>query len=474
MRRILPGLLTVVCCLALTFPSLAEVAFLPMIADWDLDAVPLELTLSADVTAYASFDENRLPQLTSLMKHLGLRITRQPMVDETKNTVSVLVDGEEAITLDLQENDEASMAWFSFLPDVTYTGDNPLATLLGTSSEPFTLYGLDGSEGAWITEADHLINVLEAILAPYLTGETKVKTDIKNMGTARLRQNYTITKNEAAKLTALLAGACPEGRLKELIAGLIFSGKQTVKVFRDEEHRPLRLEWTGHLGTDEEHLRNVTLTWRMRRDDSAYRDEISLTSPALKGTDNNKLTWSCAVAPDKKTGNMVLSGNLSYTRNENKQKTVLTGEFKLTAEEEGYDTRVTGSATIQQQLPGENTATGYAFEPNLLVMGSSENPAVEGTLTVSNLSGKKTLDQAIITLTLRKVDYASRPMDRQTVDLATLNSEAIEATRQQVNTALSSALLRRLVQVPLEDLDYLFMDLPEETVQAIISVVQSD
>lgn len=474
MRRILPGLLTILCCLALAFPALAEVTFLPMIGNWELDAIPIELTLSADVTAYAPFGEDRLPQLTSLMKHLSLRITRQPLMDETQNAVSVLVDGDEALTLSLQENDQLRMARFSVLPDVTYTGDDPLATLLGTSTESFTLFGLDGSEGAWITEGDQLLNVLEAILAPYLKGESKVKTEIKDMGTARLKQDYTITKDEAADLTSLLVGACPEGRLKELISGLIFSGKQTVRVYRDEDHQPLRVEWTGHLGTDEEHLRNVTLTWRMRRDDTAYRDEISLTSPALKGTDNNKLVWSCAVAPDKKTGNMVLSGSLSYTRTENRQKTILTGEFKLTAEEEGFDTRVTGSAAIRRQLPGEDNAAGYTFEPDLLVSGSSENPAVEGTLTIASLSGKKILDRATVTLTLRRIAYTSWPMRQQTIDLTALDSGALEATRQQVNAALSSSLIRRLVLLPREDLDYLFMDLPEETVQAIISAAQSD
>lgn len=474
MRRILSGLLAILCCLTMSFPALAEVAFLPVIDHWELDTIPIELTLSADVMAYAPFGEDRLPQLTSLMKHLSMRITRQPLMDETQNTVDLLVDGETALSLTLQENGQRQMAQFSFLPDTTYIGEDPLASLLGTSSEPTTLFGLDGSEGAWIREADQLLDVLEAILAPYLTGENKVNTTIKDMGTARFKQDYVIPKDEAEALTSLLAGACPEGRLKKLIAGLVFSGKQTLRVYRDEDHQPLRLEWTGHLGTDEEHLRNVTLTWRMRRDDMAYRDEITLNAPALKGTDNNKLTWTCAVVPDKKTGNMVLSGSLSYTRTKNRQKTTLTGEFKLTAEKDGFDTRVTGTATIKQQLPGEGTTAGYTFEPDLLVWDGSESPAVDGTLTVTRLSDKKTLDQATITLSLRRIAYTSGPMRQQTVDLTQLDADALEATRQQVSAALTSSLIRRLVQLPREDLDYLFMDLPEETVQALLSVVQSD
>lgn len=473
MRRILLGLLTMLCCLTLTASALAEVSFLPAISLEELETMPLELTLSAEVTAYAPFGEDRLPQLTSLMKHLSLYITWQPLIDETQSTVAVLVDGEEALSLGLQETEQGNMAQFSVLPDTTYAGADPLALLLGTSSQPLTVFGLDGSEAAWLEEGYELLRAIEDGLAPYLTGESKIKTEIKNMGTARLKQDYTIPKTEAEGATALLAGLCPNGRLKALISGLVFSGKQTLRVYRDADGAPLRIEWSGNCGVDEDHLRDVTLTWRMRRDDTAYRDELTLTSPALRGSDNNRLTWSCAIVPNK-SGQMVLSGSLSYTRTENKQKTTLTSEYKLTSGEEGSGTRVTGSATIAQQLPGEDSTTGYTFEPNLLVTGDSNIPAIEGTVTVSSLSGKKTLDQAVITLDLRRAGYTSWQMRPETIYLSMLDDASLEATREQVTDAISSALIRRLVRLPREDLDYLFMDLPEETIQAIISIAQSD
>ncbi|MCH5285906.1 MAG: hypothetical protein J1E43_00655 [Christensenellaceae bacterium] len=473
MRRILLGLLAMVCCLTLAAPALAEVAFLPMISLRDLETMPLELTLSAEVTAYAPFGEDRLPQLTNLMKHLALHITWQPLIDETQSTVAVLVDGEEALSLGLQETAQGGMAQFSVLPNTTYAGADPLSLLLGMSPEPLSIFGIDGSESAWLEEGYELLNAIGEGLASYRTGESKIKTEIKNMGTARLKQDYTIPKSETEGLSALLAGLCPEGRLKELISGLVFSGKQTLRVYRDADDAPLRIEWTGNCGVDEDHLRDVTFTWRLRRDDTAYRDEVTLTSPALRGSDNNRLTWNCAIAPNK-SGQMVLSGNLSYTRTENKQKTILTGEYKLTSEDEGSGTRVTGSATISQQLPGADKATGYTFEPNLLFTGDSNIPAMEGTLTVSSLLGKTTLDQAIITLDMRRTGYTSWQMRQETVNLSLLDAASQEAARDQVTSAISSAFIRRLALLPREDLDYLFMDLPEETVQAIISAAQSD
>ena len=467
MRRLWLSLLAALLCLSLTAPALAEVAFLPDFPFDSLETMPLELNLSANVTTYAPFDEDRLPQLTSLLKHLALRISWQPLIDETQSSVAVLVDGDEAININLQQSEQGGMAQFSVLPDVTFAGADPLAELLGVSSEPFTILGLDGSETAWLEDGYALLIACEDVLAPYLTEESKVKTDIKNMGTARRKQNYTIPKSSAEELTALLSDACPEGKLKELISSLVFSGKQTLRVYRTEDGAPLRMEWTGNCGVDEKHLRELNLTWRLRRDNSAYRDELSLRSPALSGSDRNSLDWSCSIVPGK-SGATTLSGEFTYSWVADKQKTILSGECKLTAAPDAGGSRVTGKATLTQQLPGEEIVTGYAFEPDLLFSGDANVPAVDGLLTVSTLYGKKVTNTAELGLSLARAGYTSWQMRPETVDLAALHEADLEALRAQVTRAVSSAMIRRLVLLPQEDLAYLFLDLPEESVQAII------
>lgn len=471
MRRMLLGLLALCCYLAMTASALAEAAFLSGFPPRDWENAPLELTLSAEVTAYAPFSEDRLPQLSSLMKHLSLRVTRQPLMDETQSTYAVLVDGEEALNMAVWQSSQGGLAQFSALPDVTFSGADPLEALLGASSEPITLFGLDGSEAAWIEEANALLNVLDIALAPYQTGDSSVKTQIKNMGTARRKQDYTIPKDDVYQLSSLLVSACPEGRLRELLSSLVFSGKQTIRLYRTEEGLPLRLEWNGNCGTDDDHIRNVTFTWRMRRDDTAYRDELSLTAPAVRGSDNDKLDWSCSVIPDK-SGTVTLEGKLSYVSVINKAKTTLSGDMKLTAQPDAGGTRVRGTATISRQLPDEK-AYAYTFAPDLLLSGEGAEPAVDGTLTVTSLYNKKTRSEAIITLGLHQTGYAGWQMCQQTVNLSALDEDGVWAVRDQVTAAISSALIRRLLLVPREDLDYLFMDLPEESVQAIINAAQS-
>lgn len=473
MRRILSGLLALLSCLALTASALGEAAFIPGIAQWELNSIPLELTVTAEVTAYAPFGEERLPQLTSLMKHLALRVTRQPLMDETQSTVSILVDGEEALGLGLQQTGQRTMAQFSALPDVTFAGADPLAALLGASAEPVTILGLDGSEDSWVTDGYELLNAFETVLSPYLTSEGKVKTEIKNMGTARLKQDYTVSKADAPGLTELLTSACPEGKLKALVSQLVFSGKQTMRIYRDADGAILRMEWNGQCGLDEDHLRDVKLTWKLRRDDTAYRDEISLTSPALKGTDRNTLTWTCSLVPDK-AGLPVLTCSLDYSRTADKQKTVWSGSCKLTAESNGGDTRVTGEASLSRQLPDESNATTYTFSPDLTFSGDANMPSIDGILTVASVnSKKKVLSEAALTVSLRRAEYTAWQMRQSTVELDQLDEAALETYHQTVSRAISAALIRRLAVLPREDLDYLFKDLPEESVQAIINAAQS-
>lgn len=472
MRRILLSLLTALCCLTLAAPALAEVAFLADWPAWALEEMPLELTLSADVTAYSPFDENRLPQLTGLLKHLSLRITRQPLIDETQSTVAVLVDGEEALSLGLQESPQGRMLQFSSLPDITYAGSDPMAELLGTSAEPLTIFGMDGSESAWLEDGFALLSAFDTVLAPYLTSESSVKTDIKDMGTARIKQDYTVSQDDAPDLAALLSAACPEGPLKALLSGLVFSGKQTLRVYRLEDGTPLRVEWNGNCGTDADHLRKVQLVWKLRRDDKAYRDEVTLTSPALRGTDSDKLTWTLSIVPDK-SGKLTLTAKLSYTRVAEKQKTTLTGEAKLYSAQEASGVHITGTATLKQQLPDADTALGYTFAPDLLFSGDANMPTVDGTVTVSSLYGSKVTNEATITLSLRRTGYTSWQMRAETIHLAELDDAAREGERLRVTQAISSTLIRRLVLLPREDLDYLFLDLPEESVDAIINAAQA-
>ena len=471
MRRFLPGLLALLCCLTLTASALAEVAFVPELHGWMLDGIPLELTISAEVEAYAPFDENRLPQLTSLMRHLSLRLTRQPLLDETQSTIDLLVDGEAALGIALQQAGQRTLAQLSALPAVTYAGADPLAALLGTSPEPMTLLGLDGSEAAWVREGYELVIALESALEPYMTSESKVRTDLKDIGTARLKQDYTVSKTDAPDLTALIAGACPEGRLKALASQLVFSGKQTLRVYWDENHLPLRLEWNGNCGLDADHLRTVSLIWRMRRDNKAYRDEITLKTPPLRGTDRNTLTWNFAIVPNK-SGQMVLTYDLSYTRNMDKQKTIWSGSGKLTATAMDGGTTVKGEATLSRQLPGEDNAVTYAFEPNLMFSGDGNAPSVFGELTVSSMNGKKVLSRARLLVELLRTDYTAWRMRESTVELDALDEASLAALRQQAQGAISSTLLRKLLRLPLEDLDYLLKDLPEESIQAIINAAQ--
>lgn len=469
MRQLLCCLIALMFIFALPVCAMAEVSFLPSMTGLMLEQMPIELTVSADVTAYAPFDDERLPQLTNLLKHLSLRLSWQPLMDEVQSSVSVLVDDQEMLTLGLQKMADSTMAQFSALPDVSYLDDDPLETLLGVSAEP-TVLGVNGSEYAWLQEGYELLNATESALLPFLDDEADVKLNISDMGTARVRQDYTVSADDAPDLASLLCGVCPDGQLKELLARLVFSGKQTLRVYRLENGVPLRMEWNGQCGLSEETLRKVKLVWKLRRDDTAYRDELTLTSPAVKGSDQNKLDWSCLIQP-KKNGQITLTGKLTYAVTKEKQKTTLTGSCKLTSTPSDAGNQVTGELTLKRELPGEDSASSLVFTPNLLVSGDANLPSIAGDVTVTAKLGTKVTDEAILHLALQRTTYTAWQMRMQTMDLSLMDEASIELARQELTHAIASQGLRCLLQLPRGDLDYLFRDLPEETVSQILNAV---
>jgi len=283
-------LLSVACAEITLFDSLPDT--------WQEDTSPLQMNVTVEAKAMSEFDEPRLALLNDLLKHLSFEIRHQRLITENQSHVTVLAEGQLVTALGLQQSDGSdAMMQLSALPHVTYSGADPVTSLLGESEDAF--FGLDETSSSWLEDGYQLLMVLEETLGEYCQSK-EVNTTIEDMGRARRMEDYTVSKEDAPSLAEKLSAVCPEGPLGELLGRLVFSGKQTLRVYRTEAGVPLRVEYNGACGTDEEHLRTVHILWRLRRDDEAYRDELTLKSPALKGTDKNTITWNCAVTKTKK------------------------------------------------------------------------------------------------------------------------------------------------------------------------------
>ncbi len=457
MRYIRRGLAFCLVLLMLLSAALAEVPFLRHTAGWTLEGLPLEVTLSADVISCMPYDEERVAMLRQVTDQLSMRLR----TGRDEGSVGIFVGETEALTLAYR----GDAVQLSCIPEMAFVSQaGAMDMLLGASTEVGTPFGLSSDAETLLEDGWALLLALEGPLEGY--GPRKnVRTTITDMGLARSCTDYTIPAADAELLKQMLLDNCPEGRLREIISGLTFSGRQTLRVYRTEDGVPLRMEYNGTCGPEGD-LRKVRLLWRMRRDDVAHRDEVTLTSPAKSGTNKNTLEFTRVISRDKQ-GALVMEGSFTYTVTADRQTTTRKGSFTLVNSFTDTADVITGEVTLQQKLPGEDAFTGLMFVPEMTLSGTADAPVYTGTLAVSTLLGKDVLDSAVIHIDLHLNTTSSWEPREESLDMDQLTAEELTALQADVARGVAEAIVRPLIVLLGADADWFFRDMLPEQVERI-------
>lgn len=457
MRYIRRGLALLLMLAVLFTSALAEVPFLRHTAGWTLEGVPVEVLLRADVLSCMPYDEERLAMLKEVTDVVSMRL--RTGTDE--GSVTIFVGKTEAVTLSYLED----AVQISCIPELAFTSaSNPMDKLLGESTEVAAPFGLRGDAETLLDDGWTLLLALEEPLKDYGVRKN-VKTNISDMGLARSCTDYTVASGKVELLKPMLLDACPEGWLREIISGLTFSGKQTLRVYRTAEGVPLRMEYNGTCGP-EGNLRTVKLVWRMRRDDVAHRDEVTLTSPAKTGTNKNTLEFERVISTNKQ-GAVVMEGSFTYTVTADRQTTTRKGSFKLTNAATDEADVVTGEITLQEKLPGAKSFSGLTVKPDMTLGGTQDAPAFTGSIAVSSTLGGNVLDSAVIHVTLNPCSVSAWEAREETIDLDQLNVDELAALQGDVALGVASSIVRPLVLLLGDTADWFFRDMLPEQIQRI-------
>lgn len=444
--------------------AFAEVPFLQHAAEWTLENTPLEVRLSAGVTSHMPYDDERLAMLTELLSHLSLRI----MTDGEGGGVSVYVGNTEAVTIAYQ----GDAAQLSTIPRKAFTSSgDAVGSLLGANlGDSLSVFGLRGNAESLLDDGWVLLNSIDPLLEAY-ADRRSVKTSIENMGTARSCTDYTIPKADAEKFGELLLSVCPDGWLREIITSMTFSGKLTLRIYRTEDELPLRAEFNGVCGPEDD-LRTVKLVWRARRDNTAHRDEITLTSPAKKGSNKNTLEFERVIKTNKK-GAVEMDGSFTWTVTADKKTTTTKGSFDLTNAAAKDKDVLTGEVTLQQKLPGESKFTYLVIEPDVTITGTEEEPVVTGSVSVTEKVGSGVTEQAVINVSLARADGSLWEEGASVIDLDAMSEKELHLLQQQVADSITSAVVRPLILLLEDSADWFFRDIPADAVQQIIDAAGS-
>ncbi|MGN0745761.1 MAG: hypothetical protein ACI4ML_03690 [Aristaeellaceae bacterium] len=469
MRRILRAALAGLMCLCLCAPALADARLVPEMAGVYLDSEPLEMDLSVDVQAHMPFDDTRTEQLNAMLSHVSLRMQYQSLGGETWSRLAVLTDGDEVMALHLRQTDAVEQARFSFLPGVSYewpAGSGfSLLGLLGGGEETLPV-SLDGTEESWLEDGRTLLDALPDIM-PDNVRTSSISTTINSMGKAVKKQILTIPSSETEGLGALLAGYVPEGKLKSLLERMIFSGRQTVTLWRNADGGILRADYAGNAGVSQEDLREVSLVWRMRRDDGQVLDNLTLRTPRVKGSGRNNVVLTRTLTEED--GQSALELSLRYEVLAGGVKTVRTCAADLTrmAEEDGA--HLTGEVSLQTQT-GEESADKLALTPDVVFTPGTDAPVAQGKVGVARYTGSSLKEQADVSVTVRLNDWMVWELQPNVIQV---NESNIDSIRKRILQESTVALVRRLVLLPQEGTAFLSAGLEPDVWQQIVDAAQS-
>lgn len=460
---VLALMMTASCCVA-------EVAFPPQVAQWTAEDMPLRLTVGAEIVSEASSGETRLAHLQALMKHLSLRVDVQQLQDETWSRVHVMVDSKPAVTVSMREGAGATLLQATGLKNTTCrtaaTIADPLSLLTGGDAEGLSFFGKTGAGAQWAKESEAMLAKLGKALASY-GKEKKTDVAIKDMGKAKLKTIYTVPAEEASKLTGLLAPIAGKGELGALVGKLIFSGKQQFQLYQNAEGTILKLTYDGKCGLSEEDMRDVSLSWSLRRDDDNTRDTFTLKTPAVTGNNRNNITFN-RVAQVHKSGAITMKIKARQEQVANKQMTSweCDADLKTTAEDE--KNRLTGTVTLKHTAP-DDTSSKLILTPDLL-LATAEKPFADGKMSVKTTRGSNTLLEANLTLRLDEGEYFNWELTEKDVDLDGMGKKKLAALREELIAGMTTSLVRHIALLPREDALYLFADLDEQAVDKIVEI----
>ena len=383
------------------------------------------------------FDEERTESLDRLIRHLSVDIT----TDHHHSDTVLSVDGDPFLSITEQAGDDSTVSVYSLAPEMAFESRNDgIHTYDFLENRFFVLNRL----------LDDLYPLFDRIPLRFADKAKTEKVSLNYTGYGRGVKKITF-QFSAEEVKSIFSGILDELTVSDdtakLIRSLVFDGKQKIILIYDADDHLLRLNYDGKAGHSENDIRKLSVICRSVRNDGLIKDKITVKSPAVKGYNRDNVTYERTL--DYKTPentSIVFDYQLDNRSEENRKK------IHWFAELDRKDTAVNGSITYDEKgTEGNQTIT---VQPELLL----SNGEYSGTLEITRKSGKIVLCDVVSQISLSNVkELVQQEISHSAViDSDSENGKAAFASLQQT---IAAALVKRLVRLPAEDLDFLNHDL---------------
>ena len=434
------------CCLCVFLVSVAcaESAFHPMsLLSGDAEDSVLVTLSSPEARFVAAYDENRAIQLNKLIKHLSLEIG----IEAKESRLRLFADGHEALSYTVKNG---SVGLFqSELAAVLYPEDRE-----NQETEDETL--------RFLTRVFEPLNLCMNDLQPVMAGMPEAFSEYtKSMeaslglsGYGKAVRKILITipaENAQTTFRDTLISLCPEGEVRTFLSSLVFSGQQKFSFMLDKDGTVLRINYDGKAGLTEEDLRTVSLVWKCLREGNRKKDGLTLKTPSKDGNDRFNITLERDLNPDDPAAPL---WKWILEADEKKGQDRTLSQFSMDWSQSGN--MLTGKMTHQINLNGDkSTLTADAS------LTEGEGGTYSGGLEIAQKKGKIEKDRFSVQISLSPGRITAETVKEEETGMPReVAGQAKENDRRK--------LLRALLQLPDEDLLFLFHGLPEEEWQALV------
>ena len=416
------------------------------------------------------FSKERLEPLNNLLQHVSFQISRK----ENLSSVRVLIGLKEAVQWTEKTEEKTNETVFSLDPNTVWVSEGSLFAEGGSlhSSEAYMLLPTAWSPRDFLPFApdrDHLS--LPGSLHQLMEKMRELFQNEARITNKKYKMNQNVTASQKAEINLpderladeairkKILDSCENPVLSAWISSQLFSGRQRLTFFQDEENRLLKIQYNGQTG-EKNNRRKITLEWLTLPDENTTTHQITMRSQPVSGYP--KTAFSLTMEETQAVSEQAresLKGHWEYTLSEKGKKTKWSGEAEL-----HLDSRLNGTIRMQKET-GDQT-TSLTLSPNLNIQRPE---SWQGTVRIKvGQNDMDTLDADVHLAVSDGADPAWGTATKQ-LDLKQMDEKEKDMFLQTWYRRISASVLSALLSLPEDALGFIKEGLEEDVWQTIVS-----
>lgn len=409
--------------------------------EYDIPENPTEfgIVVQLNLDSHLPYSKERLQMLNDILKHISLEISGNHRTENLR----ILIDNNCVGTIISEKDNHISRTWYSSFPDYIFETEGESANLFDEKTSVFLsaddnpyLYGYEEIEKL----RSFLINLLE-LPADYCK-EEKNLLKFKDYGTAVKKITLQFSSDSIQALFSRVG-------FHDFFSLQDWLGKQTLVCYADENDQPLKITLNGKCRIKDS-VRNYSLSWKMLYlPEENIKDELVIKTPAASGNHRDNLIFSQRITYEGSTG--IWDCTWTYDSVDTSGKQTIQGSAFLESSADAENHQLKGH--FDSHIRNSAQKSYISLSPRL----SLGNKGLEGTLAYSYGEDENQISESgtIFFSGNEALSSLSLPESAAVIDLN--NASGVEM--EQVLDGFSRNFLKALLQLPAEDLEFIYKDL---------------